>query len=97
MEAMAAGVPLVATAVGGVPELVRSGRTGLVVPPADAEALADALEFVARDRLFATRLARAGRELVLSEFNQQTSAQTLAALFTGVAPEPEVGMTGVAM
>jgi glycosyltransferase involved in cell wall biosynthesis len=97
MEAMAAGVPVVATAVGGVPELVRSGRTGLVVPPADAHALADALELVAHDPVFASRMARAGRELVLTEFNQQTSARTLAALFTGVAPEPEVGITDVAM
>jgi glycosyltransferase involved in cell wall biosynthesis len=46
LEAMAAAVPVVATEVGGVPELVRSGETGYVVPPRDARALADAMRFL---------------------------------------------------
>jgi len=46
LEAMAAAVPVVATEVGGVPELVRSGETGYVVPPNDAGALADAMRFL---------------------------------------------------
>ena len=43
VEAMAAGVPLVASRTGGIPELVEEGRTGLLVPPGDARALADAI------------------------------------------------------
>jgi glycosyltransferase involved in cell wall biosynthesis len=46
LEAMAAAVPVVATEVGGVPELVHSGETGYVVPPGDARALADAMRFL---------------------------------------------------
>jgi glycosyltransferase involved in cell wall biosynthesis len=49
MEAMSAGLPVVATAVGGVPEAVEDGVTGLLVPPRDAAALADALVSLADD------------------------------------------------
>ncbi|HXY94510.1 MAG TPA: glycosyltransferase family 4 protein [Acidimicrobiia bacterium] len=68
IEAMGAGVPVVATNVGGVPELVVDGATGLVVPPRDPARLADALCAVAASPELATRLARAGREHVEREF-----------------------------
>ncbi len=66
LEAMAAGLPVVATSVGGIPEIVRDGDTGLVVPPRDAAALARALTRVANDDLLWRRLARAGRVAVES-------------------------------
>ena len=59
MEAMAAGRAIVATSVGGTPELLR-GR-GLLVPPADPAALADAIERVLADRVLAGRLGEAAR------------------------------------
>jgi glycosyltransferase involved in cell wall biosynthesis len=46
MEAMACGIPVVSTGVGGVPELVRNGREGIIVPPGDRDALANALIFM---------------------------------------------------
>jgi len=62
VEAMAAGLPVAATAVGGVPELVGHGATGLLVPPGDTPALADALALLARDPVLRRELGRAARE-----------------------------------
>ncbi|MEX0673989.1 MAG: glycosyltransferase family 4 protein [Gaiellaceae bacterium] len=64
VEALALGVPVVATAVGGVPEVVRDGENGLLVPPGDVDALADALSRVATDRALRDRLAAAARPSV---------------------------------
>lgn len=60
-EAMAAGVPVVATRVGGVPEVVRDGETGALVPPDDPEALAAALGAMLADAGLRERFAREGR------------------------------------
>jgi glycosyltransferase involved in cell wall biosynthesis len=64
LECMAAGVPLVASAVGGTPELVRDGESALLVAPRDAAALADALTRVLEDGELAGRLAGAARARV---------------------------------
>jgi ubiquinone/menaquinone biosynthesis C-methylase UbiE len=69
LEAMAQGKPVVASAVGGTPELVVDGETGLLVPPGDADALARALARVLADPALAARLGGAGRERVLTEFS----------------------------
>lgn len=61
LEAMAAGLPVVATAVGGIPELVVDGQTGFLVPRGDAEALAAALARLIDDRALRRRLGTAGR------------------------------------
>ena len=61
MEAMAAELPVVSTAVSGIPELVENDVNGLLVPPEDAEALADAIWRLAKDPALAHRLARRGR------------------------------------
>jgi glycosyltransferase involved in cell wall biosynthesis len=69
LESMAAGVPVVATRVGGNPEAVEEGVTGLLVPPRDAAALASAIARVLEDRELATRLGRAGRARVVERFS----------------------------
>jgi glycosyltransferase involved in cell wall biosynthesis len=61
LEAMAAGLPVVASAVGGVAELVVDGETGLLVPPGDADALAGALERLLGDGLLRRQMGAAGR------------------------------------
>jgi glycosyltransferase involved in cell wall biosynthesis len=66
VEAMAANTPVVATAVGGVPELIDDGTTGLLVPAGDPQALADALARALGDVELRRRLATAAREVVLS-------------------------------
>jgi colanic acid/amylovoran biosynthesis glycosyltransferase len=81
IEAMAMEIPVVATRVSGIPELVVDGETGLLVAPDDAAALAEALARVFRDQDMARRLARAGREMMVSQFNGEASARQLRRLF----------------
>ena len=69
LEAMAAGLPVVATRVGGVPEMVVPGLTGWLVPPGDAPALAAALSQVLGDRDTRRAMGRAGRERALQDFS----------------------------
>ncbi len=64
IEAMAFGRPVVATAVGGIPQLVEDGETGFLVPPGDAVALRDALERMLADPELRHRLGEAGRERI---------------------------------
>jgi len=69
LEAMAAGVPVVATRVGGTAELVEDGVTGLLVPPGDPAALAKAIEQLLAEPQQARRFGRAGRQRVIEEFS----------------------------
>ena len=81
VEAMAAGLPVVTTGVSGIPELVRDGENGLLVPPDDPAGLADALQRLRRDPQLAARLGAAGRETVRERFDGETLARRLASLF----------------
>src|SRR5213592_4476605 len=75
LEAMALGLPVVASAAGGNADLVRSGETGLLVPPLDPAAWAEALERVLADGAWTRRLAQAGRTLVRREFTLERTAE----------------------
>ncbi len=68
LNAMAASLPVVATEVGGIPELIRHGENGLLVPPADARALARAIEDLLDNPEKAERMGRRGREIVQERF-----------------------------
>jgi colanic acid/amylovoran biosynthesis glycosyltransferase len=83
VEAMALGVPVVATAVTGIPELVTHGRTGLLVPQRDPLALADALERVLADRALADRMAEAARRVVEERFDLRRNVAELRARMLG--------------
>jgi len=69
MEAMAAGLPVVSTAVGGVPELVREGETGLLVPSEDAGALARALQALVDDPARRRAMGAAARQHAVAHFD----------------------------
>ena len=81
MEAMAATRPVVATAVGGNPEIVADDRTGVLVPPGDAGAIASALRALLGDAERADRLARAGREFVSERFGARARVAELERLY----------------
>ena len=68
IEAMAAGLPVVATAVGGVPDVIADGRTGLLVPPASTAAIASALLRLVCDRTLRSRIGGDARDDVRARF-----------------------------
>jgi len=80
LEAMSCGLPVVATAVGGNPELVAHERTGLLVPLGDGDALVAALLRLAHDPAFARECGRRARERVLAEFSIEVMAETFQTL-----------------
>lgn len=77
LEAMAAGKPVVATAVGGIPEIVKDGQMSLLVPPRDPDALAQAIIKLLQNKELAQRMGQAGRRWVKDHFTiDKTVAQT---------------------
>jgi glycosyltransferase involved in cell wall biosynthesis len=81
LEAMERARPVIASAVGGLPEIVSHRRTGLVVEPGDAEALADAMAELAGDLTLAAAMGEAGRERAVSEFTPERSAKRIETLY----------------
>jgi glycosyltransferase involved in cell wall biosynthesis len=81
VEGMAAARPVVATAVGGVPEVVLHGSTGLLVPPADPEALADACIQALTDPDLRARLGRAGRARAEAHFSLDAMVRQTSQLY----------------
>ncbi len=79
MEAQAFGVPVLATDVSGIPELVTHGKTGWLVPERDPQALAEALRLLIDDRDLRLRLAEAGARNVRKEFSSEPGIDFVAA------------------
>jgi colanic acid/amylovoran biosynthesis glycosyltransferase len=79
MEAMAAGLPVVASRLSGIPELVADGESGLLVPPGDPDALAAALARLAADPALRSRLGQAARARVAADFDVSRNARRLVA------------------
>jgi glycosyltransferase involved in cell wall biosynthesis len=82
MQPMALGLPVVASAVGGIPEMLVDGETGLLVPPDDAAALAGALGRLVDDPVRCERFGRAGRERVATLFTPEGQLQALTSIAT---------------
>ena len=81
LEAMAAGVPVVATAVGGIPEIAKNQEQALLVPPRDPEAMARAIAVLLSDGATAHRLAAAARDLAATKYSPEQRALGLAGLY----------------
>jgi glycosyltransferase involved in cell wall biosynthesis len=87
LEAMAAGLPVVATTVGGTPEVVVDGVTGFLVPPRDPEALADAILRLLRDPDLRRRMGEAGRARVAEHFSVEQMVGKTEALYEQLLKE----------
>lgn len=85
IEAMAQGVPPIVSKVGGMPELVVDGQSGLVVPPRDPAALADAIVTLALDANRRRKLGLQARERIQTDFHVATTAARMIALYRDVA------------
>jgi glycosyltransferase involved in cell wall biosynthesis len=84
LEAMAAGVPVIATDVGGNAELIEHGVTGLMVPPAHPSALADAVTSLACDADARSRMAEAARATVKARFTVRVAGEQLVSVYEGL-------------
>ena len=87
LEAMAAGRPVVATAIGGTDEAVTSEETGLLVAPRDPAALASAIRRLQADPALARRLAAAARGRVERDFSSEATARQVMAIYDQVLVE----------
>ena len=88
LEAMAAGAPVVASAVGGIPDIVRHGENGLLVTPGDTASLAHAIERVIRDRAFAERLGAGARDTVARTYTVERAVARVDALLSQFHEQP---------
>jgi glycosyltransferase involved in cell wall biosynthesis len=91
LEAMLSGLPVVATRVSSIPEIVAEGETGLLVPPDDADALAHAIDALLADPERGTRLGAAGLDRARTEFSVQRMARGTLDVYEralGRAPSP---------
>jgi glycosyltransferase involved in cell wall biosynthesis len=90
-EAMTAGLPVVATAVNAVPDVVLPGETGLLASPERPDQLAAAIRYMLDNPAEATRMAAAGRRLIAEKFTPEALAEVLEATYEGgaqIQPRP---------
>src|SRR5262245_12646103 len=87
IEAMAAGAPVVATAVGGTTELIMDGATGFLVPPADADALARRILDALRNPEWSAQMAAQGRWRALSQFGMRRMVESVERLYDEMKEE----------
>lgn len=84
MEAMASGVPVIGSNVGGIYSLIKDGQTGLLVPPQDPASLAAAVLRLLKDRAFALKMARAANELIKEKFSLEQMAKKIEMVYKEV-------------
>ncbi len=87
IEASACGRPVIASNVGGVPEVVQDGRTGLLVPPGNVAALAEAINRLSRDLPMQERMGKAGYEFVSANYDWAKSLDQMSELYQRIVYE----------
>jgi glycosyltransferase involved in cell wall biosynthesis len=88
LEAMAAGVPVVATRVGGIPDTVQHGCEGELVTPGDVDALTEALDRLLRDTSYRENLGRAGQRRVSAQFDAEVVLERLGTIYRSLGVTP---------
>ncbi len=91
LEAMSYDVPVVTTALGGITDIVEHEKTGLLVPPNDADALAAALKRLIDDRALAARLGTAGEKMIEQRFSWPHIVDQFAYLYDSLEPDRRIG------
>ena len=86
LEAMAAGKPVIASRVGPMPEMVEDGVSGLLVPPTDPVALADAVDRLMSSPELSLRMGQRGQELAAKRFSISSAVQSMENLYRAVLP-----------
>jgi colanic acid/amylovoran biosynthesis glycosyltransferase len=90
MEACASGLPVVASRISGIPELIEDGVTGLLVPPGEPVAIAAAIRRIHDDPDSGRAIGAAGRARVVRDFAAFANAERLASSFTAPVTAPRV-------
>ncbi|CAG0983380.1 partial Alpha-D-kanosaminyltransferase, partial [Anaerolineae bacterium] len=87
LEAMFMGKPVVASNVGGVPEIIEDGRSGFIVPPADPSALSAAMSKLLRDKALRERMGEQGRRTLLANFRAEDYLRKVFGLYSELLGE----------
>lgn len=90
VEAMAAGKPIIATDIPSVREILNSGKSGIVVPPANSEAIARSLDLLLSDRALAENLGNAARERALSSFTIDSTVRGYSSLYRSILEQKRI-------
>jgi glycosyltransferase involved in cell wall biosynthesis len=93
-ESMAMGVPVVATRLSAIPELVENGKTGLLVAPGEPQQLAEAMLKMLTDEALRARVIPAARKRVLQDFDNQVLVKELATVFINAGVKPRISGMG---
>lgn len=84
LEAMSCGLPVVSTKIGGIPEIVEDGNTGILVNPKDSDALANAIDYLIKNDELARKMGKTGRDKVEQKFSWQQNAREIVQIYNKV-------------
>jgi len=87
LEALAMGIPVIVTPIGGIPDMVQHERTGLLIPPRDPAALAAAVDRLRESQVLCAQLSAAGRAHIEEHFDASKNTQRLLNLLTDMVDQ----------
>ena len=89
VEAMFLSKPIIATNVGGIPDLVKNDKSGILVPPKDPTAIANAIQQLLENKTLAKEMGKTGREIVKNEFTEKTMVEKIDKLYNDLLKEKQ--------